>query len=311
MRARPTRRAALGSLTLALAPALVVGRGGAPLAGETVVQRVPGITVTVETGDAHPGGLLVVRLRPVRPLGVTSVLLDGRRSQCFPQGGLWRGLVGIPLTATPGPARLGLEIRGRRGKRVITVGLTIAPHPYGRRPLSLAPDQIAAVSSIAALRDSRRVLAAIRTASETAYWQGPFVAPLTTPPRASFGLDEAGPEDWRTNERVDGIFGEQHRGLDYPTPPGVAVRAPAAGVVLLAGSLTIPGLTVVIDHGHGLLSLLGHLGRLDVVAGQLVQGGTPLGLTGATGLATEPHLHWAVYAGGVAIDPTILLHLAP
>lgn len=311
MKLRTARGATLVALSLALAPAASRSLAAQDLTTQTVVQRVPGITVTVETGHAYPGGLLVVRMRPTRPLGHTSLLLDGRRTRCFPVGGVWRGLVGIPLTATPGPARLGLEIRGRRGKRVLSVGVTIAPRAYGRRSAALSPEQVALVASMGALHDSRRVLAAIRTTSEIALGQTPFLPPLDSAPRPSFGLAEDGPADWRVNERIDGVFGEQHRGLDYPAASGLVVRAPAAGLVLLAGSLAVSGQTVVIDHGHGLVSLLGHLGRVDVLAGQTVAAGTALGLTGATDLASEPHLHWGVYTGAVAVDPSILTRLEP
>jgi murein DD-endopeptidase MepM/ murein hydrolase activator NlpD len=105
---------------------------------------------------------------------------------------------------------------------------------------------------------------------------------------------------------VDSIFGEDHRGLDYETPPGTAVVSPGAGIVLLASPLLLSGHTVVIDHGQGVVSALFHLSRIDVVAGQTVEARTPLGLSGDSGLCPAPMVQWRTYVNGTAVDPRLL-----
>jgi len=65
-------------------------------------------------------------------------------------------------------------------------------------------------------------------------------------------------------------------------------------------------LTVVIDHGQGVLSVLQHLSRVDVGVGQTVPAAAVVGLSGDTGLAPAPLLQWRVYLHGVAVDPTVL-----
>lgn len=102
---------------------------------------------------------------------------------------------------------------------------------------------------------------------------------------------------------TDGIFGEQHRGLDYDTPPGTVVQAPASGNVVFAGDMTVTGGTVVLDHGQGVVSVFFHLSRMDVKEGDWVEGRAPLALSGDSGIAYAAHLHWAVYVHGVAVDP--------
>jgi murein DD-endopeptidase MepM/ murein hydrolase activator NlpD len=62
----------------------------------------------------------------------------------------------------------------------------------------------------------------------------------------------------------------------------------------------------VIDHGQGVLSVLQHLSRVDARAGDVVEPGGIVGLSGQTGLAPEPMLQWRVYLHGVAVDPTVL-----
>ncbi len=82
--------------------------------------------------------------------------------------------------------------------------------------------------------------------------------------------------------------------------------ATGAGTVLLAGPLVLSGGTVVIDHGQGIVSVLLHLSRIDVRAGQAVAAGSPIGLSGEGGLAPAPQLQWRVYLHGVAVDPHVL-----
>ncbi len=79
----------------------------------------------------------------------------------------------------------------------------------------------------------------------------------------------------------------------------------------MAEPLLLTGLTLVLDHGQGLVSLLCHLDRLDVRVGDRVEPGAPVGLSGATGLAPFPHLHWATYLHGIAVDPEAAQSVLP
>lgn len=111
---------------------------------------------------------------------------------------------------------------------------------------------------------------------------------------------------WPAHGRVSGVFGSQrilngtpkqaHYGVDVAVPTGTQVTAPAGGVVTLAqADLYFTGGTVIIDHGHGLFTVLVHLSRLLVQEGARVERGQPVALSGATGRATGPHLHWGMY----------------
>ena len=117
--------------------------------------------------------------------------------------------------------------------------------------------------------------------------------------------------------RITDFFGQRvdpfvrrirhHRGLDVAAPYGSEVYAPAGGTVELAKSTYRSGRgygrTVIIDHGHGLKTLYGHLSKVNVKNGQYVQRWEVLGLVGATGRATGPHLHYEVWVDGKARDP--------
>jgi hypothetical protein len=278
-----------------------------PAQSPLIVEHLRGLTVTIDTSQARPGGLLIVRLRPARPIGPASALLDGRRAPFFPTPDGPRALVGIPVTATPGPTQLGLELRGRRGKRQLSIGFTIAPHAFAERTLVLPPEGHKLLAAPTALRDSRRLLAALRSSSPIAHWHGLLRAPVGVAPRATFGLHERIDGGLPANRLLDGIYGEYHRGLDFDVPPGTLVQAPGAGTVVLAESLSAAGQTVVIDHGHGLVSVLCHLGQIEVAPQQWIEGRTTIGTSGASGALAAPHVHWGTYVSGVAVDPAILM----
>jgi peptidoglycan hydrolase-like protein with peptidoglycan-binding domain len=95
-----------------------------------------------------------------------------------------------------------------------------------------------------------------------------------------------------------------HAGVDLLAPYGTPVTAAAAGTVIWAAYLAGGwGKLVIVAHGHGLHTLYAHLSRIDVRRGEIVATGTQLGLVGATGDATGPHLHFEVRVRGAAVDP--------
>jgi murein DD-endopeptidase MepM/ murein hydrolase activator NlpD len=113
--------------------------------------------------------------------------------------------------------------------------------------------------------------------------------------------------------RVHPIYNErkQHNGLDIHGNMGEPMRASENGLVLLAEERGGYGLTVVIEHGNQLATLYGHMSRLDVKPGDLVQRGQTIGLVGSTGLSTGPHCHWEVRVLGLPVDGTPYLNTAP
>jgi murein DD-endopeptidase MepM/ murein hydrolase activator NlpD len=123
---------------------------------------------------------------------------------------------------------------------------------------------------------------------------------------------------WPVQGRVSGVYGSQriyngtpkspHSGLDVAAVKGTPVQAPAAGIVTLAEpDLYLTGGTVLLDHGHGVSSNFLHFSRIDVKVGQRVEKGDVIGLVGATGRATGPHMHWGMNWFGVRVDPQQLL----
>ncbi len=274
---------------------------------EVVSKQVGRLTITADTEQAFPGGLLVVRLHPPRANGAAFAQFEGRRYNLFPSPSGSRALVPIPLTTPSGTAVLGLDLwTGRRRSR-LAMDVPISERRYASRQVDVPEHKRYLLARDSAVRDSRLVLAMLKIVTPRAFWTGPFAAPVGVPPVPSFGLTETSALGLPINQRLDGLWGEQHRGLDFPVPPGTVVQAPAAGTVVLASVLTTTGQTVLIDHGQGVVSALFHLGRIDVRAWDWVEARMPIGRTGDSGIASTPMLHWGVYVGGVAIDPRVLM----
>ena len=98
-----------------------------------------------------------------------------------------------------------------------------------------------------------------------------------------------------------------HTGIDYPAPTGSPVLAAGDGTVVTAGAIAGYGNLVVLAHGYGVTSWYGHLSRIMVAPGARVSRGSTIGLVGATGDATGPHLHFEVRVRDAAVDPETAL----
>ena len=97
--------------------------------------------------------------------------------------------------------------------------------------------------------------------------------------------------------------GEFHTGLDIAVPTGTAVKAAMAGTVLSAGWDGNYGYAVVIDHHNGYKTRYAHNSAVQVQAGQRVQRGQTVAISGSTGRSTGPHVHWEIIKDGQTQDP--------
>ena len=96
---------------------------------------------------------------------------------------------------------------------------------------------------------------------------------------------------------------QDHLGFDLASVQHAPVPAANRGVVVLAHFHGIFGNAVVLDHGHGLMSLYAHLSVISVQEGQTVDRGAILGQSGATGLAGGDHLHYTTLLQGLPVNP--------
>lgn len=232
----------------------------------------------IAIGQAVPGARVTLDGRPVRVAG------DGRF------------VLGFGRDA---PARLVLVVDGHDQP------LTLARRDWpvqridGLPPAKVTPD----AKAMERIRAEARLIAERRDRdSASAGFLGGFAAPA--------------------DGAVSGVFGSQrilngeprapHSGTDIAAPAGAPVRAACDGVVSLAQpDLYFTGMTVMVDHGHGLSSVYAHLSAITVAEGQMVRRGDTIGKVGASGRATGPHLHWGVSWFDQRLDPETVLRTIP
>jgi hypothetical protein len=214
----------------------------------------------------------------------------------------WFALAGVDVEAPPGPSQLKIVVRLSQGA-VSDLTRTVEIHPAHYRTGSLTvlpkfvepgPDALKQIEAESQLK--AKIFAA--SAAEP-LWTSSFRAPVTAAPTDSFG----------TRRTFNGKLASIHKGMDYRAAMGTPVHAGNSGVVVLARTLYYEGNCVIIDHGLGLFTLSMHFSRIDAKEGQHVAVGDQLGLSGATGRVTGPHLHWAVRWQGAYLDPAKLLRM--
>jgi hypothetical protein len=227
----------------------------------------------------------------------------GRKLEFFRarDGQAWFALAGVDVEAPAGPSTLRIVVH--TGSDSLDLSRTVEIHPahYRTGSLSVAPKFVEpgpeALQQIEAERQLKDGVFA--ASSPEPLWTGSFRRPVSAPPTASFGVRRI----------FNGKLASIHKGMDFRAATGTPVRAGNSGVVVLARPLYYEGNCVVIDHGLGLFTISMHLSRIDVQVGQRVDTGDRLGLSGATGRVTGPHLHWAVRWQDAYLDPAKLLHL--
>jgi murein DD-endopeptidase MepM/ murein hydrolase activator NlpD len=228
----------------------------------------------------------------------------GRPLRFFPYGEEHAALAGIDVDAKPGKAAWRVSVVDASGvPRRAAGSLVIRSRTFPVQRLTL-PTPMVDLSPEAERRAATEALR-LRTLYETVtperLWHGSFTRPV--------GGDLPG-EGFGSRRIINGHPRMPHTGVDFAAERGAVVVAANRGRVVLVGDFFFAGRLVVLDHGLGLYTLYFHLDRADVGEGTLVERGDRIGIVGATGRATGPHLHWGAQLGTSRVDPTTLLSVA-
>ena len=259
----------------------------------------PLVSFTPALVEAGSPELIVVRAK-----GVKSVKGEwlGRKVEFFASGQVWIALAGVDVEGPVGSSTLQINaIRDQGAPLDLSQTVEIHPAHYRIGKLTVQPKFVEPgpeeQKEIAADADIKSKVFA--TSAFGPLWRGSFRVPVRAPPTDSFG----------TRRMFNGKLASIHKGMDFRAPMGTVVRASNSGVVVLARPLYYEGNCVIVDHGLGLYTLSMHFSRIDVHEGQRVEAGDKLGLSGATGRVTGPHLHWAVRWQNAYLDPAKVLRL--
>jgi len=123
----------------------------------------------------------------------------------------------------------------------------------------------------------------------------------------------AAPSLWPVEGIVTGSFGERidpfngegafHTGVDISTPFGTPIIAPADARVRAVSFINGYGRTVILDHGHGITTLFGHMSAYGTAEGAFVHRGDVIGFVGSSGRSTGSHLHYEVRIQDTPVNP--------
>jgi murein DD-endopeptidase MepM/ murein hydrolase activator NlpD len=253
----------------------------------------------------YPGAVGLVVVKASRPLAALEGEAFDRAVYFWPADapGEWHGLVGVGLETRPGTHVL--RVKGSSpdgGTAAAAASLSVGSRSYETRRLRVAANLVDPPDEEAAriARDTKAMADAFAVVGPDRLWRGAFEPPVPGAATSSFG-------------RLSIMNGQprgRHQGTDFRAAEGTPVVAPNAGRIALAQDLYFAGNTVIVDHGLGVFSLVAHLSRIAVGVGDMVVRGERLGLTGATGRVTGPHLHWAVRFGPLSVDPLALMSAA-
>ncbi len=300
----------------------VVRKIGPPvLAGflATVVWgQVPVFAATVDSGDglafglrlipeaAAVGDVAVVEIAIRHPeLRVSDVRLRFHDTPIplfeHPRKGsdVLIGLVAIPYHSHPGIETIGLGWSDGKGSHELTVSLKILSRHFKSEKLQVTPSRVTpAPKDLERIkREGEEVRAVYAASRPQRLWDEPFRRPLDGLVTSPYG----------TRRLLNGKLKSYHGGVDLRAATGTPILAANTGTVGLAKNLFYSGNIVILDHGSGLFTTYAHLSRIDVTPGRLVEKDQVIGLTGATGRVSGPHLHWGVKVNGVNVNPLQLL----
>ncbi len=205
------------------------------------------------------------------------------------------GLIAIPYRIGPGPATLTLKWTDATGAHTRKIPFEIIAGKYRTDVLEVDPAKVypSKKNIKRAQKEARRVKQTYASGSIAGLWEGHFQFPMEAEITSPFG-----------NKRLfNGQLKSYHNGVDFRAPSGTPVFAANSGVVKMAENLFYSGNVVIVDHGNFIFTIYAHLSRIEAEAGQRIEKGQQLGLTGATGRVSGPHLHWGVKVNGADVNP--------
>src|SRR6185369_10900218 len=258
-------------------------------------------TFSVSPNIIYQGDPFLVQINDLNDLATIKKLsFDGKRAEIMAYKNIPTSLIGVDLNKKAGTYELSAEfLNGSIVKKNIVVGLRDKIEAPLGIPEKLGGNTSASADKlVATVNEDNKSLVGIKTEGE-ALWSEPFVPPL----EQIFVTAPYG------NSRKTGAYSIPHKGVDYRAQEDTEVFATNRGVVRITQTFRNHGQTIVIDHGEGLQSYYLHLSKINVNVGDMVERGQVIGLSGSTGYALGPHLHFSVRINDVAIDPVRFLKL--
>lgn len=209
----------------------------------------------------------------------------------------WFTVVGVDLNTAAGDYPAAVTFTYADGHtRTLTETVTVKSRDFPTTRLDVAPEYVdlSEADGARAAREADEIAAIYAMVTPAAYWTQPFRVPI---PGVAGGRNFGHRRIFNDQPRAP------HSGADLTAATGTEIQASNRGRVVLAKNLFFSGNAVFIDHGLGVYSAYLHLSEIGVASGDMVEQGQVIGLAGATGRVTGPHLHWGVRITDARVDP--------
>ena len=244
-----------------------------------------------------PGGVAIIQLGSIAQISNKpkawfqdqAVLVSSDNKQ-------WVAVVGLPLNLKPGTQQLRVSKAGK----TTTQAFRVKPKKYPEQHITLQDTgkvELSSENEKRAVREIATIKELKRNWSENDSTDLDFIIPAEGRLSGNFGL----------RRFFNGKPRSPHAGLDVAVARGTPIKASAPGKVLAVDDYFFNGKTVFLDHGNGLITMYCHLDQSEVKTGDIVSKGQPIALSGQSGRATGPHLHWSVILNGAMIDPALFI----
>ncbi len=281
----------------------VIGFFPIAVLGQDINAASAPVSIHVEPERIFLGGLALVRVETRGHIEGLNLRFLGNKIPCRPgpRGRDYSALIGVGLDCRPGTHILTVKWQGPGGPDLYPYKVQIVARSFPEERLTV-PERMVRFSPRVlkqVLDDQRAINRTCDRVSTEFYWQRPFIWPVHSKILSPFGLRRI----------FNGRPRSPHSGVDLRASEGTPVLATNYGRVALVRDCYLSGKTIVLDHGGGLYTLYAHLMSPKVKEGQKVRPGQVIGLSGATGRATGPHLHWGVSLFGKRLDPVKLMAL--
>jgi hypothetical protein len=211
------------------------------------------------------------------------------------QNGMWTAFLGADLTTVPG----GYTLTVGCGDEMHTRQISVHARDHGVRRFTV-PKEMEAYDprTLDRVRQEAKVMGQIFSIShDQPLWRGRWIRPVQGVIVSPFGC--------RTI--INDLERSPHSGVDLKAAEGTPIKAANRGRVVLVADHFFGGRSVVIDHGGSIHSMYFHLSEVSVTEGGVVEKGELIGLSGSSGRATGPHLHFGIRLNGERVNPLGLI----
>lgn len=242
------------------------------------------------------GTTVVIKIASDQPLTLKGSL-NGMELHFFEsEPGQYVALQGVHAMAAVGLAQFTLNGSAQSDSFTIDQMILLKAGGFGEDPALFVPSET--IDPAVTKPEDDIVKGVTSIESPNKLWNGQWQVPL------EMGLDCIKSRYGNRRSYNGSDYTYFHTGVDFGVcAPTLAITAAADGIVVYTGSLTVRGNTTIIDHGWGVFSAYYHQNEIMVKVGDKVSMGQQIGVVGATGRVTGPHLHFEIWVNGIQVQP--------